>query len=217
MEKFYLPIEKQARIYLNQFPHEHIQKCWLGLHGYGMLGQYFLPKFEPLFQQDTLVIVPEALSRFYLDPQYEKVGASWMTKEDRLLDIQEQHLYLNKVYEQFVKPLKSLEQFNVLGFSQGVATAWRWIQQQKIQVVNLVIWAGSIPLEPVESFYVEKLWLVYAEDDPYAKWVNPQVVKDWLNSQSIDYELIVFKGGHTMPKEVFENLIAKIHQNEYQP
>ncbi len=208
MKKIYLPVEKHARVYLNQEPHENIKQCWVGLHGYGMLGEYFLPKFEPLFREDTLVIVPEALSRFYLDNQYEKVGASWMTKEDRLLDIQEQFSYLNKVYENFIKPIKNLRQFNVLGFSQGVATAWRWIQKQKIHVDNLVIWAGSIPLEPIESFYVEKLWLVYAEDDPYAKWVNPQSIKEWLNKQSIDYQLITFQGGHTIPKDVFQVLIS---------
>jgi predicted esterase len=212
MEKIYLPIEKQARIFLNQNPHPEIKKCWLALHGYGMLGQYFLPKLEPLFQYDTLVIVPEVPSRFYLDPQYEKVGASWMTKEDRLLDIREQQLYLNKVYEQLIKPLQKVEQFNVLGFSQGVATAWRWIHNQKIHVDNLVIWAGSIPLEKIESFYVERLWLVYAEDDPYAQWVNPQTITDWLHKQSIDYELITFQGGHTIPKLVLEGLIAKILQ-----
>lgn len=213
MEKIYLPIEKQARVFLSQKPYQNIKKCWICLHGYGMLGEYFLPKFKSLFQDDTLVIVPEALSRFYLDPQYEKVGASWMTKEDRLLDIQEQQLYLNKVYKELVEPLKNLEEFNVLGFSQGVATAWRWIQQQKISVNHLVIWAGSIPLEPLQSFYVENLWLVYAEDDPYSKWVNPQTIKDWLNKQSIDYELILFQGGHTIPKEILEELKLKIYQN----
>lgn len=210
MEKIYLPIEKQARIYLSQKPHQNIKKCWICFHGYGMLGQYFLPKFESLFQEDTLVIVPEALSRFYLDPQYEKVGASWMTKDDRLLDIQEQHLYLNKVYKELVGTLTKLEEFNVLGFSQGVSTAWRWIQQQKITVNHLVIWAGSIPLEPLHSFYVENLWLVYALDDPYAQWVNPQTIKDWLDKQSIDYELLLFQGGHTIPKEVLEDLIIRM-------
>lgn len=214
MEKIFLPVEKQARIFLNQKPHEEIKKCWICLHGYGMLGQYFLPKLESLNNEDTLIIVPEALSRFYLDPQYEKVGASWMTKEDRLLDIQEQHLYLNKVYEQLVKPLKNLQELNVLGFSQGVSTAWRWIQHQKIAVQHLVVWAGSIPLEPLQSFYVENLWLVYAEDDPYAKWVNPQEIKSWLNQQSIDYKLIMFQGGHTIPKEVLQELIAQLSHSK---
>ncbi len=212
MEKIYLPIEKQARIYLSQKPHQNIKKCWICFHGYGMLGQYFLPKLESLFHEDTLVIVPEALSRFYLDPQYEKVGASWMTKDDRLLDIQEQQIYINKVYKELVKPLKNLEELNVLGFSQGVSTAWRWIQQQKIPVHHLVVWAGSIPMEPLQSFYVENLWLVYAQDDPYAQWVNPQTIKDWLNKQSIDYELILFQGGHTIPKEVLEELVNKMNQ-----
>ncbi len=210
MEKIYLPIQKQARIFLNQVPNDDIKTCWICLHGYGMLGQYFLPKLEPLFQEDTLVIVPEALSRFYLDPQYEKVGASWMTKEDRLLDIQEQHLYLNKVYQELIKPIKNLQFVNVLGFSQGVATAWRWVQQQKIIVDNFVVWAGSIPLEPIQSFYVEKLWLVYAEDDPYAKWVNPQAIQEWLQKQSIDYQVIMFQGGHTIPPKVLSELLHKI-------
>ena len=118
---------------------------WLVTHGYGFLAQYFVNKFECLDPNEHFVVVPEALNRFYIDGLTGKVGASWMTKEERQDEINDYILYLDKVYETFC--LHSNAKKAVLGFSQGVATISRWLIQTNYSVKNAIFWAGSIPEE----------------------------------------------------------------------
>ena len=67
-------------------------------------------------------MAPEGLSRFYLDAGAGKVGASWMTKEDRAHEIEDYLSYLEQVRAAIIPPVP----LTILGFSQGVATAARW-------------------------------------------------------------------------------------------
>ena len=58
---------------------------------------FLLKKFENLNDGSTLIIAPEALNRFYIDGTYNRVGASWMTKEERITDIKENNEYLDSL------------------------------------------------------------------------------------------------------------------------
>ena len=65
----------------------------MACHGYGQLGASFSKALEPLEGDARVIAVPEALNRFYLDDPAKRhgpdspVGATWMTREDRLTDI----------------------------------------------------------------------------------------------------------------------------------
>ena len=72
-----------------------INNVWIVLHGYGMLSEYFVKKFECIINETTLVIAPEATNRFYLANNYTRVGASWMTKLDREQEISDNILFLD--------------------------------------------------------------------------------------------------------------------------
>ena len=72
-----------------------INNVWIVLHGYGMLSEYFVKKFECITDETTLVIAPEATNRFYLGDNYSRVGASWMTKLDREQEIRDNILFLD--------------------------------------------------------------------------------------------------------------------------
>ena len=69
-----------------------------------------------------------------------------MTKDERESDILENIEYLNSlikiVYEEIGHKNFKL---NILGFSQGGATACRWIFSSQMKVDNLILWAGDIP------------------------------------------------------------------------
>ena len=75
-----------------------INNVWIVLHGYGMLSEYFVKKFECIIDETTLVIAPEATNRFYLANNYTRVGASWMTKLDREQEISDNILFLDKLF-----------------------------------------------------------------------------------------------------------------------
>src|SRR4051794_20826418 len=73
---------------------------WFVCHGYGQLASRFLERFRPLEAGDRCVIAPEGLSRFYLteSPGERRVGVSWMTREDRLHEIDDYVRYLDAVH-----------------------------------------------------------------------------------------------------------------------
>ena len=78
-----------------------------------------------------------------------RVGASWMTKEARKDDILDYVRYLDGLSAE----LGLTEQRPVLlGFSQGVATASRWVAMGKTAFSRLILWSGVFPPDdPWES------------------------------------------------------------------
>lgn len=122
------------------------KRVWIVLHGYGQLARYFLRSFEGL-AKDTLFVAPEGLSRFYTDAGHTRVGATWMTREDREREILDQVTYLDLLSAQLHKEMPNAQHGLVLGFSQGVATAARWSVLGRSPFSRLLLWAGSLPTE----------------------------------------------------------------------
>ena len=94
------------------------------LHGYGQLASYFIKSFEKI-SDSYLIIAPEGMHRFYLNGTSGRVGASWMTKEAREIDIHENTKNLD-LLDQHILSKKTFKKKIILGFSQGGATAARW-------------------------------------------------------------------------------------------
>lgn len=145
MEERFIQVRRTARYHvLGQL--DAAPEIWIVIHGYGQLARYFLNNFKGL-ETGRCFIAPEGLSRFYLDAQHSRVGATWMTREDRLHEIDDHVAYLDAlvtaVHEQAI-PTASV---NILGFSQGVATASRWMMRTVHRIHRLVLWAGSLPPE----------------------------------------------------------------------
>jgi len=118
---------------------------WVVFHGYGQLGEYFIRHFRHLDPKVHAIIALEGLSRFYVDGLSGRVGASWMTSEDREDEITDQSLYINAVLRDLSIDPASEHRLTVLGFSQGTATAVRWMAANDIRVNRLVLWAGQLP------------------------------------------------------------------------
>ena len=105
------------------------------------------------------IVAPEALSRFYLEHPARRgaaatrVGATWMTREDREAEIADHVAYLDAVCDAVLHGVSPRPAIHVLGFSQGVATATRWIARGRTRAVHLVAWAGRIPddIFPLEA------------------------------------------------------------------
>ena len=111
----------------------------IALHGYGQLAQFFIRWFNCLDLDKYEIIAPEGLHRFYLNGTSGRVGASWMTKEERETDIEDYIRYLNQIPE-------AEDKFTVLiGFSQGAATASRWYYNTSKKIDQLVLWGGVFP------------------------------------------------------------------------
>ncbi len=145
MEERFIHVGRTARYHLLGRL-EAAPEFWIVLHGYGQLARYFLNAFEGL-EEGRVIVAPEGLSRFYLDTEHSRVGATWMTREDRLNEIDDHVAYLDALAKEISRVAMPGAPVNVLGFSQGVATATRWALKGSTPIARLVLWSGSIPPE----------------------------------------------------------------------
>ena len=213
MQEYRITVSRMARYFtLGQADRE----VWFVLHGYGQLAARFLRHFEPLDDGTRLIVAPEGLSRFYLteDPAERRVGASWMTREDRLAEIEDYVQCLEAVYaDVFGYVDRSLVKVRVLGFSQGATTACRWVTMGTARVDQLIVWGGEVPPdldlahEPAAGrLRTMRLSLVYGTRDEY---FTPKVVaatEARLRQHGIPYELAPFDGGHQIDGGVLQRV-----------
>ncbi|MBC7923946.1 MAG: phospholipase, partial [Ferruginibacter sp.] len=125
METHQLTVRRTARYATLGQLNADTRQVWFVLHGYGQLAEYFIRRFDVLDDGHTYVVAPEALSRFYLQGMGEgsgRVGATWMTREDRLNEIDDYLHYLRTLHQTLVGE-GGRWRTGLLGFSQGTATA----------------------------------------------------------------------------------------------
>ncbi|HMO41010.1 MAG TPA: hypothetical protein PKC76_03030 [Saprospiraceae bacterium] len=206
-----ISIAKTAHYYTIGEPGPQIRRCWLVCHGYGQLARFFIRKFDAIAAPDTLIIAPEGLSRFYTEGLTGKVGASWMTKEDRLVEIEDYAQYLSALYAHFIPRLAPDVQIVLLGFSQGCATQVRWMMRDFPRFDALVLWAGLLPEDldyrPHQAYFTGKaLHFVYGLSDPF---LNPERIAkhdELLAAQKLAFQVHTFEGVHTVDRVALRQL-----------
>jgi predicted esterase len=141
----HLKVPRTAR-YLTRGEIETAEEVWFVVHGYSMLASVFLKWFEPVARPGRLLVAPEALSRAYFEEGGgRRVGASWMTKEDRDVEIEDYVGYLDLLAARILGALPAVPRIQVHAFSQGTATACRWVAFGRIRPERLVLWSGGVP------------------------------------------------------------------------
>ena len=136
----HISIQKHVRVF-SSGNIKTANEVWLLFHGYGQDIETFFEPFKQLKSRSAFII-PEGISRFYQKGIHGKVGASWMTSENRELEILDQYNYLNQVFKEYELIKKKI---NIFGFSQGAPVAARWIEEFQIKVNRLIFWSGNIP------------------------------------------------------------------------
>ncbi len=202
-----ISFEYSARFHTLGQVSEDIEQLWFVCHGHGQLAKYFIRKFEALNDGKTLVVAPEGLSRYYLEGFTGRVGATWMTKEDRLSDIENYLTYLDRVFNSIKSQLKPNVQVNLLGFSQGAATISRFATQTNVHFDKLILWAGIFPpdlppLESTEKLKGKKVYWVYGTEDQYLSAGVMEEQEALANRLKIKPTVKSFKGEHELSNEV---------------
>jgi predicted esterase len=208
MKELRLPIRRSARYCVLGEPSERIRSLWIVCHGYGQLASRFIRDFAVLDNGQNLVVAPEALSRFYLDGFYGEVGASWMTREDRLAEIEDQRNYLDALYRVCVHPLPQDTAVHVLGFSQGCATAARWAATTDYPVDNLVLWAGELPedAQALPRMQRMNLYFVYGKSDPFLSDEALKRFEEQSRHNRLHVNTLTFEGKHQLHAETLLQL-----------
>ncbi|WP_400073441.1 alpha/beta hydrolase [Zobellia russellii] len=191
---------------------DQTKNVWIVLHGIGYLSRYFLRYFDELPPQENYIIAPQAPSKYYLNNKFRHVGASWLTKEDTEQETQNVLTYLDAVYSALSIP-KSCNLI-VLGYSQGVSIATRWVASRKIACNHLVLYAGGIPTELEASNFdflmknqTKVTTLVGNADEYLTEEKQASETKKINQLFKGEAEQIFFEGGHEVKKELILNLI----------
>lgn len=216
MTEHHLRVQRTARYYTLGQLDDRTRNVWFCLHGFGQLAQYFGRKFTGLDDGQTFVVVPEGLSRLYLNGEYQRVGASWLTREDKPAEIQDFVGYLNALYDTVLAGRDSAKhQITLLGFSQGAATACRWLNDGHIRADRLILWAGFFPngfsdvIDPAKLSAIETHY-VYGRQDEYIKQMPD--AQDYLRRMQADVptlRITAYDGGHRVEPAVLLQRIRR--------
>ena len=193
-------------------PATSVKHLWVCLHGYGQIGEIFARRFEKWNQPEHLFLIPEGPHRFYLQGTEGHVGASWMTKVDRLNDIEDQFSYLEGLTTKIGSQLHAGVSIHVLGFSQGVATALRWIDQTKLKIHSLICWAGTFPPDidyklRQQQFAGINFHACFGDEDEFISMKKAKEMLQQLQDQQIEVQPHYYKGGHKMFDALLDELI----------
>lgn len=210
----YFKTQKTAKVVIEGEVNPNLKMVWLVAHGYGHLASYFINKLKPILNEENLVIVPEGLHRYYLNGVSGRVGASWMTKEEREHDIADYCSYLDDVYTRFISTLDGSVVVNALGFSQGGATICRWAASTKFKIDNLIVWGSVIPPDMNWEVYLSNIsvknWIYVAGDnDEFLNTEQQKTQLELLKKYNITAETVFYNGGHDILEEPLRLLTQK--------
>lgn len=181
---------------------------WFVCHGMGYLSRYFLRYFTGLNSEENYIIAPQAQSKYYIPQKFRHVGASWLTKENTLKETENVIRNFDAVFQN--ENLINDKQLIILGYSQGVSVAMRYMAKRKIQANHLVIHSGGIPKELTSEdfkYYTGKVTLTYGDQDEY---LNTERIEEEVVKARMLFEnkllIIPFKGKHIVNTEIINQL-----------
>jgi predicted esterase len=215
----HLPVSRTARYFTIGEPQASLRELWFVCHGYGQLAGRFIRHFESIDAPHRMIVAPEALSRFYVEVPGKThadahVGASWMTREDRLSDIEDYVEYLDALHAHITLSLEGASPtFTAFGFSQGVATVGRWLERTTVRVDRALLWGGILPpdvdLAAARALRAARITVIAGVADEHA---TPEMLASQhtrLAASGIAYEQVSFNGSHRIDREVLGRLAAE--------
>jgi predicted esterase len=208
-----LPTVKTGRLYTLGNTRQP-SRIWIALHGYGHLASYFIRKFAALDNGKNLVVCPEGLHRFYLNGHNGRVGASWMTKEAREDDIADNMSWLNTIENNILSSYPDA-QVVLLGFSQGAATAFRWLAKKNQPITFFVNYASQIPPDidikaVLNSLVSTAVFFVCGDSDEFMGEDERDAQLQLLSESGKKVLAMGFNGGHIIDSTTLLNLNSQM-------
>ena len=185
------------------------KNVWLVFHGMSYLSRYFLKYFKGLNAEENYIIAPQAPSKSYIQPTFKHVGASWLTKENTQTETENIMHYIDAVLEK--ESIPGNKNFIILGYSQGVSIAMRYVAKRQLQSDKLVLMSGGIPKELVKDdfkFFNANVKHIYGTHDEYLDEERMRYetnrIKELFDNQ---VEIIPFDGKHIVNVELINSLV----------
>lgn len=190
---------------------------WFALHGSKMTSEQIAYKFTDLDPEEHFIIAPEGLSRFYLKGFGGEVVATWMTKRDRLQEIEDFSNYLGKLYSSYAGKLPADCKKISLGFSQGGTTLYRWLHSQKVSIDHLIAYSCWIPEDidlgksatPTNSY---KGIYTYGLQDQFLTTERIAALDQVIKNNNIEMVREPYEGDHRVNRNQLKFLFEKYIQ-----
>ncbi len=185
------------------------KNVWFCCHGLGFLSRYFIQYFNGLDADENYIIAPQAPSKYYQKSDFKHVGASWLTREETKQETENVLNYLDAVFAS--EEIPEDKRLILLGYSQGVSVAIRWLASRKLNVDTLVIHSGGIPKElspqDFEFLTTTQIELWYGTEDEYLteKRINEETrrAKEMFGEA---LKIVPFEGKHIVNRELINQL-----------
>lgn len=198
-----------------------VSDLWVVCHGFAQLARAFIEEFRAISRPGRLIVAPEALNRFYLNREggragaSARVGATWMTREDRLAEIDDYVRYLDDLHREITEGQQREDvRVTALGFSQGTATVARWLVHGTARIDRLVLWAGLLPPEidpagpPRDRLASTELVLVRGTRDEMLDAKQLATQRESLEKAGARVTVLEFDGGHRMDRDTLARVIG---------
>ena len=219
IETRHLEIRRRQR-YAVRGERETPRTVWFTLHGWGQTAPRFLRYFEGLDDGSRLLVAPEGLHRHYLDHENRKVGASWMTSEDRLTDIEDYVVYLDRLAERILAELdREPECVAALGFSQGVHTLARWLSLGEARIDAVALWGSHLPPDlelgrHAERWRACRVAVVGGDEDPHFGAGQVGGALERLEDAGASPVSLSFEGGHRVDREALLRVAGELETGD---
>lgn len=206
MEQF-IRIQKTARYFSEG--NLNSDKLLIVLHGYGQLPPFFIRKFSA-FYNDWHIVAPEGLHRFYTNGNSGRVGASWMTKESRESDIEDNMGWIGQLVDHLTAE-RTYKEIVLLGFSQGAATAARYFYTGNHPINRLIIWASVFPPDIDKNQLFSRQSdasgnvFVLGTQDLFFNEAQQQEAHSFF--RELGFKTISFEGNHDIDEKTLEDIL----------
>lgn len=183
---------------------EHPRATIVGFHGYQENAAIHLDVLRQIAAGRSVARVSiQGLHRFYT--RSNDVIASWMTKEDRELAIADNIEYVGHVLHKITEEFGITRPLIYVGFSQGVAMAYRAAALVQRPCDGIIALAGDVP--PDVAPLAGSLPRVLIGRGTADKWYDEaKAAADLaaLNNAGTHVEEHVFEGGHEWAPDFIE-------------
>jgi predicted esterase len=169
----------------------------VGFHGYGETAEDSLSELERIpGAQRWLLVAIQGLSRFYTRQQ--AVVASWMTRQDRDLAIEDNVRWVASVVGEVRRRHPGISRLVYAGFSQGVAMAYRAAVAGGGPADAVLALAGDVPPELAERppGTLPRVLIGRGSEEQWYTEEKLATDLELLRRWGIEPEIVRFDGGH---------------------
>jgi predicted esterase len=176
----------------------------VGFHGYAENAEAQLERLTAIPESDRwLCISVQGLHRFY-QRRTEVVVASWMTRQDREIAIEDNVTYVAACIDAAIAEWPALPSIVFAGFSQGVGMAFRAAVNSKHRVSGVIAVGGDVPPEISPAALAKLPAVLIARGMTDELYTEEQFARDEerLRSSSVQLRALRLNAGHAWPGEL---------------